>query len=117
MSFRIDAVQRQEYPDGTCWEWDIKGIYGQGIYGTLLTGPGGRGLYLFKWPDRPNDNLRIPLCPEEEFQVSLDTPPAKAAHMLAATLTRLGWGPERDQAGQVIKNDGRSRGARGKNIE
>jgi hypothetical protein len=117
MGFRIDAVQRREMSDGTCWEWDIKGIYGQGIYGTLLTGPGGRGLYLFKWPDRPNDNLRMPLCTEEEFQVDLDTPPAKAARMLAATLMQLGWGPEKNQAGRVVKNDGRSRGVRGKNIE
>jgi hypothetical protein len=104
-------------PDGTCWEWDIKGIYGQGIYGTLLTGPGGRGLYLFKWPDHPNDNLRIPLCPEEEFQVDLDTPPAKAARVLAAALMRLGWGPEIDQAGKVVKNADRSQRAREKNIE
>ncbi len=53
MSFRIDMVQRRELSDGACWEWDIKGIYGQGIYGTLLTGPGGRGLYLFSGSLKP----------------------------------------------------------------
>ena len=108
MSFRIDAVRRQEFQDGECWVWEIKGIHGQGIYGRLLTGPGGRGLYVFRWPSHPDDNLRIPLCPEGEFQVGLDTTPDKAARMLAATLTRLGWGPEKDQGGRVVGDTGRS---------
>mgnify|MGYP001598529516 FL=1 len=107
MGFRIDSVQRQEMSDGTCWEWDIKGIYGQGIYGTLLTGPCGRGLYLFKWPNHSNDNLRVPLRTEKEFQIDLDTSPAKAARLLAAALMRLGWGPEIDQAGKVVGDMGK----------
>lgn len=110
MTFRIDSTVLEKNPGGNRWVWNIKGIFGQGIYGTLITGAGGHGLYRLQLPDHPEDDMMTPLCAAEEFQVDVDLPPAKAARVLAAALMRLNWGPEVDRAGRIAGDAGGSPG-------
>lgn len=100
MTFRIDYLYRREGTEG--WVFDIKGIEGRGVYGTLVTNPEGRALYL-----EDQEHL-IPLPPgtlllsATEFCVPANSSKAQAMRMLALALLRLGWGPEVNQQNKVV---------------
>lgn len=91
MPFRIDSVS--EMTGG--WSWRVKGIRGQGIYGTLATGKGGRGLYQVEM-----GNMR-PLIVPDLFYVPSGLPKGEAKILLSLALERLDWGPEVNQEGDI----------------
>ncbi|MDO9007543.1 MAG: hypothetical protein Q7U80_04915 [Thiobacillus sp.] len=100
MTFRIDYLHRSEGTDA--WSFDIKGIEGRGVYGTLVTNPEGRALYL-----EDQEHL-IPIPPgtlllsATEFCVPANSSKAQAMRILALALLRLGWGPEVNQQNKVV---------------
>ena len=100
MTFRIDYLYRREGTDG--WVFDIKGIEGRGIYGTLVTNPEGRALYL----EDQEHLIAIPpgslLLSATEFCVPANSSKAQAMRILALALLRLGWGPEVNQQNKVV---------------
>lgn len=110
MTFRIDHVRQR---NGT-WLFDIKGIQGQGVYGTLLTDGQGKGLYLMS-SEIPiptagskitNCDLRGSLiCSPEEFWIPAETSTTSVGRILAEALLRLGWGPEVDQRNRALRRE------------
>jgi hypothetical protein len=92
MAFRID--------DTGCKlgvrNWRIKGINGEGIYGSLVTGAEGQGLYL------SDMGTLDEMLTAEQFSVSSTASPEEGSRKLSATLKRIGWGPEVNQIGEII---------------
>ena len=85
MTYRIDHAARSP---GGVWTFGIKGIYGNGIYGTLHTGGAGRQLYLLPSSGLPANSRLL----KADFEIETDSV-AKAVDTLASALTQLGWGP------------------------
>ncbi len=109
MTFSIDRVRNR---NGT-WLFDIKGIRGQGVYGTLLTDSQGKGLHLMtsELPSSmfsskvTNCDLRQPvICAPDEFRIPEATSMQSASLLLADALLKLGWGPEVDQYNCVCRS-------------
>lgn len=101
MTIRIDQIRRQ----GNLWEFGIKGMKGQGVYGTLITGDDGRGLYIkhqrFDMP-KPPYYEREDLIAPESFFIPNDSSPEQASRLVALALIKLGWGPEVDRHNRLI---------------
>lgn len=90
MTFRIDRVFL--LPDGR-WTFDVKGIRGRGVYGTLESNPGGCGLFILAAPGAISRNT---LVSEEIRLLPPDCSFSAAVQRVAAVLLVLGWGPEVD---------------------
>lgn len=93
MTFRIDVVERRNTDQ---WCWQVKGLYGQGIHGILVTGADGDGLYLWELWEQT-----LILAPEA-FAIPHGVQEAEANRLLAAALNSLGWGPQVDQRGNIV---------------
>lgn len=95
MTFRIDSAHREA--NGT-WRWMIKGIRGEGIYGSLLTGPDGQALYLASF-ERGRPDLEVL---DTTFSAKT-TLVGDANSALSLALTALGWGPEVDTYRNLVR--------------
>lgn len=98
MTFRIDEIELEEQG----WRVQFKGLDGKGVYARLITAPDGRGLYVV---DDGDITLRKPgrhLLGEDEFRISRESTREAAMRRVAEALTKLGWGPEVDNAGRVV---------------
>lgn len=97
MTFRIDSVSfetRDGSPEYGRVIFDIKGIEGQGEYGLLCATSD--GLFL---AHRISGELKL-LVPT--FRIPAGADKQAVSRLLADALHRLGWGPEVDQAGNVV---------------
>jgi hypothetical protein len=96
MTIRIDSVKRVDQADGTfMWRLSVKGLEGEGIYFTAMTGPNGKGLY----SDRAAgsylpDSSSFEILPPERFSVPPTCEAEHVVHRVAAALVAVGWGPE-----------------------
>ncbi|MCM2306450.1 MAG: hypothetical protein NDI91_03135 [Sulfuritalea sp.] len=98
MTFRIDEIELEDQG----WRLQFKGLDGKGVYARLITKPDGRGLYVV---DDGDITLRKPgrqLLDEDEFRISRESTREAAMRCVAAALTRLGWGPEVNNAGKIV---------------
>lgn len=99
MTFRIDSVAFETREDSP-WHgrviFDIKGIEGRGEYGLLCATPDG----LFLAP-RISGELEL-LLPT--FRIPKGADKQAASRILAEALHTLGWGPEVDQAGNIVSS-------------
>ena len=97
MTFRIDSVAF-ETCEGSPWYgrviFDIKGIEGRGKYGLLCATEG--GLFLAQ-----SGELEL-LAPT--FRIPAGADKQTASRLLAEALHALGWGPEVDQAGNLVNS-------------
>ncbi len=100
MTFRIEEVRYEKIDrEGHyVWHWRFKGVHGKGIYGSIVTGSQGRGLYLLAegdWPGLDADWKRRLTClaVSEGFGVSPDASVEYATEALATFLIQIGWGP------------------------
>jgi hypothetical protein len=97
MTFRIDTVNFDTRED-SLWQgrviFDIKGIAGRGEYGLLCATPD--GLFL---AHRSSGELER-LVPT--FRIPEGADKQAASRLLAEALHTLGWGPELDQAGNIV---------------
>lgn len=99
MTFRIDSVvfeSREESAGYGRVIFDIKGIKGRGEYGLLCATPD--GLFL---AHRISGELER-LVPD--FRIPEGADKQAASRTLADALHILGWGPEVDQAGNVVNS-------------
>lgn len=99
MTFRIDMVSfetREKSPGYGRVIFDIKGIAGRGEYGLLCATPD--GLFL---AHRGTGELEQ-LVPT--FRIPAGADKQVASRILADALHKLGWGPEVDQAGNIVNS-------------
>lgn len=99
MTFRIDSVTfetRDENPGYGRIIFDIKGVEGRGEYALLCATSD--GLFLAQ---RISGELKL-LVPA--FRIPAGADKQAASRILADALHRLGWGPEVDQAGNVVNS-------------
>lgn len=100
MTFRIEEVRYQKIDrDGRhAWHWRFKGVYGRGLYGSIVTNDQGRGRYLLAegdFPGLPGDwesRLSCLVVPDG-FGLAPDATIDRATEALATALLHLGWGP------------------------
>jgi hypothetical protein len=97
MTFRIDTVSfvtRENSPWYGRVTFDIKGIEGRGEYGLLCATPD--GLFLAQSAEL---ELLVPT-----FRIPEGADKQAASRLLAEALHTLGWGPEVDQAGNIVNS-------------
>ncbi len=95
MTFRIDSVAFETREDSPWYGrviFEIKGIEGRGEYGLLYATEDG----LFR---AQSGELEL-LAPT--FRIPEGSNRQAASRLLAEALHKLGWGPEVDQAGNVV---------------
>lgn len=100
MTFRIDEVRQRNGE----WVFGIKGVKGEGVYGTLITDDDGRGLYLMDAESVAPPTTFPELISPEAFHVPIDTTREEASRLLAIALHRLGWGPEVGQRNRPLQD-------------
>lgn len=100
MTFRFEEVryQKTNRTGDRAWHWRFKGVYGQGVYGSIVTNPQGQGVYLlaeFDFPGWPRDWEQRLTClvPSGDFSIAPDVTVDEAKDALAEVLLKLGWGP------------------------
>ena len=100
MTFRFEEVvyQKTSSTGDHAWHWRFKGVYGQGVYGSIVTNPQGRGVYLlakFDFPGLPPDWEQRLTClvPPADFSIAPDVTVDEAKDALAEVLLKLDWGP------------------------
>lgn len=98
MTFRIDSVERGDWG----WRLNLKGMEGKGVYGRLVTTLDGHGLYVVDEEDMTRSKPGRQLLPAAEFAIPLECGPDEAKQRVAGALTKLGWGPEVNNAGRII---------------
>lgn len=98
MTYRIDSVERGDWG----WRINIKGVEGKGVYGRLVTARDGRGLYVVDEDDITRSKPGRQLLPAAEFAIPRECSLDDAKQRVAEALTRLGWGPEVNNAGRII---------------
>lgn len=95
MTFRIDSVAFEMGEEGP-WKgrviFDIKGVGGRGEYGLLCATSGGLFLVLSAGLQLLVPTFRIPEASDRQA----------TSRLLAEALHSLGWGPEVDQAGNIV---------------
>jgi len=83
--------------DGYAWHLRFKGVYGEGIYGSVITDQQGRGLYLLgdsDFPGVPGYQQRMTcLVHPDDFCVDPGAEPLDARETITSALVALGWGP------------------------
>jgi len=98
MTFRIDSVEQGDWG----WRINLKGLEGKGIYGRLVTALDGHGLYVIDEDDITRCKPGRQLLPAAEFAIPCECSLDDARRRVAEALTRLGWGPEVNNAGRII---------------
>ncbi len=100
MTFRFEEVryQKTSRTGDHAWHWRFKGVYGKGVYGSIVTNPQGSGVYLLAerdYPGLPRDwEQRLTcLAPPANFSIAPDVTVDEAMDALAEVLLQLGWGP------------------------
>ena len=100
MTFRFEEVQYQKTSrtGDHAWHWRFKGVYGQGVYGSIVTNPRGQGVYLLAegdFPGLPRDWEQRLTClvPPHDFSIAPEVSVDEAKDALAEVLLKLGWGP------------------------
>jgi hypothetical protein len=83
--------------DGCGWHLRFKGVYGGGIYGSVITDQRGHGLYLLgdsDYPGVPGYEQRMTcLIHPDDFRVDPSAEPLDARETITSALVALGWGP------------------------
>lgn len=100
MTFRFEEVnyKKTSRAGDHAWHWRFKGVYGKGVYGSIVTNPQGQGVYLLAegdWPGLHRDWEQHLTClaPPHEFSIAPDVSVEEAKDALAVVLLALGWGP------------------------
>jgi len=100
MTFRFEEVGYQKTsPTGDhAWHWRFKGVYGKGVYGSIVTNPHGQGVYLLAEGDYVGlsqdwEQRLTCLVPPHRFSIAPDVTVDEAKDALAEILLELGWGP------------------------
>jgi hypothetical protein len=110
MTFRIDGVSIWTLGESgqRFWHWRIKGIEGRGVYGSIVSNPQGRGMYILEGSEmltllRPDGYQRVRcLMAPRDVYVSFEQSPVIAREVLAIVLLCAGWGPRVDERGDVM---------------
>ena len=89
MSFRINYIQRIDREDGYVWRLSIKGLRGEGIYFTAVTGSNGLDRY-----DLNAGNGLLEILPPSRFHAHAGCDANQVVQRVAAALAAIGWGPE-----------------------
>ena len=100
MTFRFEEVryQKTSRTGDHAWHWRFKGVYGKGVYGSIVTNPQGSGVYLLAERDYPGllrdwEQRLTCLAPPANFSIAPDVTVDEAMDALAEVLLQLGWGP------------------------
>ena len=79
------------------WHLRLKGVQGQGVYGSVITDREGNGLYLLAEGDfvgTPGYEQRVTcLVAPREFHLAADVSALEARDAITEALLALGWGP------------------------
>ncbi len=89
MTFRITSIERITLDGHYVWQLKIKGIEGDAIYGRVLTGADGYGLFYRVLLEEPKE-----LLPADRFRAHPGLTAQHVAHRVAACLGCVGWGEE-----------------------
>ena len=99
MTLRPEEIERLR-PGGNdtyAWHMRFKGVHGEGIYGSVITDPQGRGLFLLRdgdFPGLPGYEQRMTrIVFPTDFCVAADADPLEAREAITSALLELGWGP------------------------
>ncbi len=99
MTLRPEEIERLSTggDSGHAWHLQVKGVQGQGIYGSVITDREGNGLYLLAEGDfvgTPGCEQRMTcLMSPSECHVVADAAPLAAREAITTALLALGWGP------------------------